>query len=84
MLLYKGTTSASFIMVGNSPWVIDLLKTSTSAGVNGSMISFSKILLILSWPLLALDGNLDTMFFISWAKVEERKRLVWFHCRSFR
>ena len=82
--LYKGTTSANFIMFGNSPVVIDLLKTSTSTWARGFIISFSKILLILSCPLLALAGRAVTIRFNSSSQVGVRKRLALFDCRSFK
>ena len=48
------------------------------------MISFSKILLILSCPLLALAGRAVTIHFNSSSQVGVRKRLALFDCRSFK
>ena len=82
-ILYSGTISANFIMAGNSPVVKDLLKISTNTLASGSMISFCNMLLMLSWPLLILDGRALTNCIISISWVGVKNKLSLFDCRSF-
>ena len=66
--------SASFILCGNLPSVIDLLKIILSGSTTAQLICFSRILLILSKPALFLFGRLQIILFISPGEVGVRNR----------
>ena len=58
LLLYSGTMSAFFIFDGNIPSLIDLLKIISRGTMIWVDIDFSRLLLMLSYPLQVLFGRL--------------------------
>ena len=69
----RGLTSACFILSGNIPSSRDLLKIIANGVEILSLISFSRTLLILSYPLLGLDFKFPIICLISVAVVGVRK-----------